>query len=109
MDLNDILLIVATMAMFVHGYCSRKRYMPGVLISTLVAQAQLVVKIGDTGTSEYVQAIANVSSQSWVIGIAYVFIVWWIGYMIGGITIKRKVNSDELPGKDIEPNVYRLD
>lgn len=109
MDLNDVLLIIATMAMFVHGYSSRKRYMPGVLISTLVAQAQLVVKIGDTGTSEYMQAITNVSSQSWVVGIVYVFIVWWIGYMLGGIGIKKKVNNDELPGKDIELDVYRLD
>lgn len=109
MDLNDVLVIIATMAMFVNGYSLRKRYVPGILISVLVAQAQLFVKIGETGTYEYMQAITNVSSQSWAVGIVYVFIVWGIGYMLGGITIKKKVNNDELPGKDIEPDVYRLD
>jgi hypothetical protein len=109
MDLNDVLLVVATMATLVNGYSSRKRYMSGVMISMLVAQAQLFIKINDTGTSDYVQTITNASSQSWVVGIAYVFIVWWIGYILGGITIKMKVNNDELLGKDVESDVYRLD
>jgi hypothetical protein len=109
MDLNDILLIAVTMAILVHGYCSRKRYMPGVLISMLVAQIPTSVKIGEMGTSEYMKTIANVSSQSWMVGISYIFFVWGIGYVLGGIDIKKKVNNDELPGKDMEPDVYRLD
>lgn len=104
-----ILLVVATMAIFVNGYSSRKRYMPGIIISVLVAQINLFVKIGETGISEYMQAIANVSSQSWVVSIAYVFFIWGIGYILGGINIKRSNNSDDLPGKDAEPEGCNLD
>ena len=108
MELNDILFVVITIVILVNGYSLRKGYVPGILISVIVAETQLFVRIGDTGTYEYIQTVANVSSWSWVVGIAYVFFVWGIGYILGGITIKKKDNNDNLPGRDIESEIYRL-
>jgi hypothetical protein len=112
MELGDVLLIISTTAMFVHGYSCRKRYRAGVILSTVVAQIPVLTNISSSGITGYGKNIVGASSQDWIIGIICVMIVWGIGYMLGGVNLKKRGNSDNienLQGKDVNYKGFKFD
>lgn len=109
MELTYVLFVISTVSIFFSGYFCRKRNITGVLTSTLVAQVPTLINVTTMGVSKYTQRIVNTPTQSWMTAIVYITFVWGIGYVLGGINIKKKDNSDNLPGKDVKHEGFRLD
>ena len=111
MELNDTLLIIATIAIFANGCSIRRKYMPGILASALVAQAQLLITIISEGVSEYGQHLVRSVAQDWMVAMFYVAFFWGIGYICGGIRLRWKSSKspDDLQGNDSEYVGFNLD
>lgn len=96
MELDNILLIIATVGIFAHGYAIRKKYTALMLIITLLLQVNLVVTILDVGAKNYIENIWNVSMPNFLIAVTYTIFFWVSGYIVGGINLNKKGNKDEL-------------
>lgn len=109
MELTYVLFVISTISTFFSGYFCRKRNIAGVLTSALIAQVPTFINVTTMGVSKYTQRIVNTPTQGWMIAIVYVTFVWGIGYVLGGIGIKKKDNSDNFPGKDVKHEGFKLD
>lgn len=109
MELHNILFVITTFSIFFNGYSLRKKYIIGILASSLFA---LIPPITDTiteGVPKYGQIIANAPASAWISAILYVVIVWTMGYIAGGINLKKKKYSDDFPGKVVNYMRFDLD
>ena len=96
MELDNILLGIATIGIFSHGYAIRKKYTALTLIITLLLQVNLVVTILDVGAKNYIENIWNVSMSNFLIAVTYTIFFWVLGYIVGGISLNKNSNKDEL-------------
>ncbi len=102
MELHYILFGLTTISLFFSGYSFRKKSIIGILITTLLAQVPFIIDIKTIGISEYGKNLVNSTVNSFVIAIIYIVIIWTMGYIIGGINIKKKEMIDDFPGKVTE-------
>lgn len=109
MESTNILFAISTLPMFFSGYSCRRGYMAGILGSALVAQIPMYINISTIGLSEYVQKTVSAPAHSWIAAMAYVIFIWVVGYVCGGIGIKKKGSTDDLPGQDVKSKGFELD
>lgn len=109
MELHDILFIITTISMFFSGYSFRKKSILGVIISSLSVQIPFLVDLVTMGTSKIGQGVVDAPNYIWLVAIAYVIFIWGMGYIVGGINLKKKDKSDDFPGKSIEYTILDFD
>lgn len=109
MELNSVLAVLSLISIFFSGYFCRKRNVVGVLICAFIAQIPTSITVTMTGMHEYIQNTVNTPAQSWIIALILAITVWGIGYIVGGINIRKKDNMVDLPGKDAKHGEHRLD
>lgn len=109
MDSNHVLLIITTIAIFVNGYSIRRKNIIGILMSILFAEIPFLLDLITKGISQYGKELTSSSATSWTMAMTYIIFFWGMGYIIGGINIKKKGNTDELPGKTVEHMRFELD
>ena len=96
MELDNILLGIATVGIFAHGYAVRKKCAALMLIITLLLQVNLIVTILDVGAKNYLENIVGVSMPEFLIAVTYTIFFWGAGYVVGGINLGKKSKKDEL-------------
>lgn len=68
-----------------------------ILITILSAQIPFIIDIKTMGVNAINSSIFMV-----VIALIYVIFVWGMGYIIGGINLRKKDKLDDFPGKVVE-------
>ena len=109
MELHIILFTITTMSMFFSGYLWRKKSVLGVLASSLLA---LIPPITDTITAEvpnFGQIITNTTTNTWLAAVSYTVTVWGIGYIVGGINLKKKEDIEDFPRKTVKHMRFDID
>jgi hypothetical protein len=109
MELNSVLTAISLITIFFSGYFCRRRNMTGFVICAFVAQIPTSVTINMVGISKYAQNIVDTPTDSWITALIFVSFIWGIGYICGGINIRKKDNEDDLPGKDVKYEGHMLD
>ncbi len=107
MGLHDILFAITTISMFFSGYSWRKKSVIGIMASSLLALIPPITETIMEGVPNYGQIITNMTEIMWLVAISYTVIVWMMGYIAGGFSLKKKDYSDDFPRKDI--NCMRID
>jgi len=95
--------------MFFSGYSWRKKSVIGVLASSLLALIPPITDTITTGVPNYGQIITNTTANAWLVAISYTVTVWGTGYIVGGINLKKKDDSDDFPGKTVKHMGFDLD
>lgn len=104
-----VLLIITTTTLFFNGYSTRRKSVIGILATVLLAQVPLLIDLTTKGISQYGQDLVSAQATSWIMAIMYIIFFWGLGYVVGGINLKKKDNTDELPGKTSEYMRFALD
>lgn len=99
MDIDYILLIVSTITIFANGYFIRRKNIIGIYVTILFAQIPTLADLATKGISQYGKTLENISPSN---AILYIIFFWGMGYIVGGINIKRKDKLDDFPGNTAE-------
>jgi len=109
MELEHILLIISTITIFLNGYSIRRKNTMGIFVTILFAQIPFLIKLTTKGISQYGNNLVNSSITMWTIAIGYIIFFWGMGYIVGGINLKRKDKLDDFPGKTSEYSRFDFD
>lgn len=109
MELGHILLIISTITIFANGYFIRRKNFVGILVTILFSQFPPLIDLVIMGISQYGKGVANTSVLGWTVAIMYIIFFWGMGYIVGGINLKRKDKLDDFPGKTAEYSRFDFD
>jgi hypothetical protein len=109
MELNSVLIAISFISILLSGYFCRKRNVAGVLICAFISQIPVSITVTITGMNEYIQKTVSTPVDNWITVLILVMTVWGIGYMLGGINIRKKDDLDDFPGKYVKREEHRLD
>lgn len=109
MELHIILFTITTMSMFFSGYSWRKKSVIGVLASSSLALIPPIIDIIMKGVPNYGQIITNTTTNTWLVAVSYTVTVWGIGYIVGGINLKKKEDIEDFPRKTVKHMRLDLD
>jgi len=105
-----VLNFVATMInIFFNGFSWRKRNYMLVLITVAIAQVLFIFDIMATGLPNFETIAMRTSGYDVIVAVIVVVGVWALGYIAGGISLKKKVKMDDYPGKIIENVGFDID
>lgn len=109
MELSHILLIILTITIFFNGYFIRRKNAIGILVTMLFSQIPPLIDLATIGISQYGKGIANTSVSNLTIATIYIIFFWGMGYIVGGINLKRKDKLEDFPGKTSEYSRFDFD
>ena len=102
MELHTVLFGITTVSMFISGFSFRKKSIIGIIISSLSAQIPFLVDMTTIGTTEIGKGIINAPAYEWIVAVLYIAFIWLMGFIVGGINLKKKDQLDDFPGKTVE-------
>lgn len=105
-----VLNFVATMIdIFFNGFSWRKRNYMLVLITVAIAQILFIFDIMTTGLPNFERIVMRTSRYDVIVAVIVVVGVWILGYIAGGVSLKKKEKVDDYPGKIIENVGFDVD
>ena len=109
MGLGFILTAISMITIFFNGFSWRKRSAMGILISVALAQISFVLRVALEGWPEFEKIAMRTSTYDITTAVLVVIGIWALGYIAGGINLKKKEKVDDYPGKIIENVAFDID
>lgn len=109
MNLHDILFVMTAISIFTNGFYFRKKSMIGLLISALLGQIPFWFDVTSMGISKYSQGLINSDTYSWAMAITIAVFIWVMGYIAGGINLKKGDKTDDFPVSDDKYMKFDID
>jgi len=109
MDLGAMFTGISFITIFFNGFSWRKRSAMGILISVALAQISFVLRVTLEGWPKFEEIAMRTSTYDITTAVLVVIGIWALGYIAGGISLKKKEKMDDYPGKIIENVAFDTD